>query len=76
MADEKGQTREDIMKSQANYKGNDYLELVEIEITKDTDYYKKGDKDIVHPATAEIFKAKGLISGWKKYERPAVKIGE
>ena len=61
MANEKEMTKAEIMKSQTEYKGNDMFELVEIEIVKDSDYYKKGDKDSVHPATAAIFKAKGLI---------------
>jgi len=61
MADEKKATREEIIKSQAEYKGNSYFDLEDIEIIKDSKYYKKGDKDSVHPTLAAIFRAKGLI---------------
>lgn len=54
-------TKEEIIKSQAKSKSKTQTDLVEIEIIKDGDFYKKGQKDKVHPATAEIFKAKGLI---------------
>ena len=47
-------------KAQANYKGNDLRDVVKIEITKDSKYYKKGETDTVHKATAELLKAKGL----------------
>lgn len=63
---------EDVRKAQANYQGNDILDLVEITIEKDNKYYKKGAKDIVHPTTAEILKAKGLISSYKKVDRDAI----
>lgn len=62
----------EIRKAQANYKGNDILDLVEVTIEKDGNHYKKGDKDIVHPTTAEILKAKGLISTYKKVDRDAI----
>lgn len=52
--------------SQMNYKGNSHFDLVEIEIEKDGSFYKKGDKDQVHPTVAEILKSKGLISKWKE----------
>lgn len=66
---EKG-TKSEIVKSQADYKGNSHFDLVEVEIVKDGDYYKKGDKDKVHPSLAAILKAKGLIS---EYEKNVVK---
>ena len=61
MADEKKMTKEEVMKSQAEYKGNSLFDVVEVTIIKDGDFYKKGDKDKVHPSLAEILKAKGLI---------------
>jgi len=54
-----------IIKSQANYKGNSMHDLVEVEIIADGSFYKKGDKDKVHPSLAEILKQKGLIKGYK-----------
>jgi uncharacterized protein YjdB len=50
----------DAQKAQANYKGKNLREVVKIEITKDSKYYKKGDTDTVHQATAELLKSKGL----------------
>jgi len=64
MAEESKFKREDIVKSQAEYKGNSHFDLVEVEIIKDGDYYKEGDKDKVHPTLAAILKAKGLIKGY------------
>ena len=61
MADEKALTRDEIVKYQAKYKGDDLFELVDVEIIKDSKYYKKGDTDRIHPATSELFRAKGLI---------------
>ncbi len=61
MADEKAITKETLIKSQAQSKSKSQQDLVEVEIIKDGDFYKKGVKDQVHPATAEIFRAKGLI---------------
>lgn len=46
--------------AQAKYKGNDLRDVVKIEILEDSLYYKKGDNDVIHKATAELFKAKGL----------------
>jgi len=69
MAKQEGQTKESIIKSQANYKGNSAHDLVEVKIIADGSFYKKGDTDKVHPATAEILKAKGLISGYGKAEK-------
>lgn len=60
MAD-KAVTKESIKKAQANSKSNSQQDLVEVEIIKDGSYYKKGDKDKVHPTLAEILKEKGLI---------------
>lgn len=54
-----------IMKAQANYKGNSMHDLVDVEIIMDGSFYKKGDKDRVHPSLAEILKQKGLIKGYK-----------
>lgn len=68
--EEKGSTKAEIMKSQANYKGKEHSDLVKVTIIKDGDFYKKGDTDIIHPATAEILKAKGLIDKMEKYEAP------
>ena len=55
-----------IIKSQANYKGNSMHDLVEVTIIADGSFYKKGDTDKVHPTTAEILKAKGLIKDYKQ----------
>jgi len=66
---EKG-TKSEIVKSQADYKGNSHFDLVEVEIVKDGSFYKKGDKDKVHPSLAAILKAKGLIG---EYEKNVVK---
>lgn len=54
-------TKAEIIKSQAKSKSKSQQDLVEVEIVKDSKFYKKGDKDKVHPTTAEILKAKGLI---------------
>ena len=61
MAEDKKGTKEEIIKSQANSKSKSQHDLVEVEIIKDGDFYKKGDKDNVHPSLAEILRAKGLI---------------
>jgi len=66
---EKG-TKSEIVKSQADYKGNSHFDLVEVEIIKDGSFYKKGDKDKVHPSLAAILKVKGLIG---EYEKNVVK---
>lgn len=62
--------KSDIVKSQADYKGNSHFDLVEVTIIKDSTYYKKGDTDKVHPSLAAILKAKGLIG---EYEKDVVK---
>lgn len=66
MAEEKDKgevmTKDKITKAQTEYTGNSHFDMVDIEIVKDGDYYKKGDKDRVHPSLAAILKAKGLIS--------------
>lgn len=59
--EEKTGTKEQIIKSQANYKGNTQSDRVEITIKKDGNHVKVGQKLSVHPTVAEIFKAKGLI---------------
>lgn len=61
MAETKEGTKDAIVKSQAKSKSKSQSDTVEVEIIKDGSFYKKGDKDTVHPATAEILKAKGLI---------------
>jgi len=67
MAEEKAKvmTKEEITRAQADYKGNSHFDLVDVEIVKDGDYYKKGDKDRVHPTLAAILKKKGLIDSYK-----------
>ena len=64
MADEKVKPMSNLSTviAQADYKGDSHFDLIEVEIIKDGDYYKKGDKDKVHPSLAAILKAKGLIS--------------
>lgn len=64
MAEEKVKpmSNESTVVAQADYKGDSHFDLIDVEIVKDGDYYKKGDKDRVHPTTAAILKAKGLIS--------------
>lgn len=54
-------TTETLQKSQAEYTGNSHFDLVDVEIVKDGNFYKKGDTDKVHPTMALILKAKGLI---------------
>lgn len=54
-------TKGKIIKAQAKSKSNSQFDTVKVEIIKDGSFYKKGDKDEVHPATAEILRAKGLI---------------
>lgn len=58
-------TKESIIKSQADYKGNSHFDYVDIEIVKDGSFYKKGDKDRVHPSLAAILKEKGLIGEYE-----------
>jgi len=71
MADEKAKaTKAEIVKSQADYKGNSHFDLVEVKIIKDGDFYKEGDTDKVHPTVAAILKKKGLIG---EYENKVVK---
>ena len=65
MSDEKKVTKSDIVKSQADYKGNSHFDFVVVEIIKDGSFYKKGDKDKVHPTMAAILKAKGLIGDYE-----------
>lgn len=58
--------KSEIVKSQADYKGKSHFDFVEVEIVKDGSFYKKGDKDKVHPSLAAILKAKGLIGDYEK----------
>ncbi len=60
-----GAANDKLKKSQANYKGNTHFDTVEVEIIKDGSFYKKGQKDTVHPTLAAILKEKGLIKGYK-----------
>ena len=64
MAEEKVKpmSNESTVVAQAEYKGDSHFDLIDVEIIKDGEYYKKGDKDKVHPSLAAILKAKGLIS--------------
>lgn len=64
VTDEKANAK--LRASQAAYKGNSHFDLVDIEIIKDGDFYKKGQKDSVHPTVAEILKEKGLIESYKE----------
>jgi len=61
----KALTTEEVVKSQAAYKGKSQSDLVDIVIVNDGSFYKKGDKDSVHPTTAAILKKKGLITSYK-----------
>lgn len=58
---DKAVTKDSIVMAQTSYKGNSQAELVEVEIIKDGSFYKKGQKDNVHPTVAAILKEKGLI---------------
>lgn len=58
---EKEVTTESIVKSQTSYKGNSQSDLEEVVFIKDSDFYKKGQSDVVHPTTAAIFRERGLI---------------
>lgn len=67
--------------SQAKYEGNHHMDKVEVTINQETPYYKKGQKDTVHPTTALIFESKGIIDkGWDKkvkaYNAPKVVDGQ
>ena len=55
-------TKDSIVLAQTEYKGNKHSDLEDIEIIQDGSYYKKGQKDSVHPTTAAILRAKGLIN--------------
>ncbi len=66
MSDKNAATKDSIIKSQADYKGNSHFDFVDVEIIKDGSFYKKGDKDRVHPSLAAILKEKGLIGDYEK----------
>lgn len=51
--------------SQTDYKGRSHFDKVDVEIIKDGSFYKKGQKDKVHPTLAAILKSKGLIKSYK-----------
>lgn len=64
-------TAQAIRQVQAQYKGNQHSDLVEVTITTDGRYLKAGQKLLVHPTSALILKAQGLISNLgTPYERP------
>jgi biopolymer transport protein ExbD len=58
---EKAITKDNLKQAQAKSKSKSQQDLVSIEILKDGNFYRKGDKDKVHPTVAEILKVKGLI---------------
>lgn len=51
-----------LQKSQSSWKGKSANDTVKVKIIKDGNFYKEGDEDVVHKATAAILKAKGLIA--------------
>lgn len=75
-ADKNAQTRS----AQAEYDGNHHMDKVDVKITKDSKYFKKGQTVSVHPTTAAIFKQKGIIGEYKndikRYNAPQVKDGQ
>lgn len=67
--------------AQSEYKGNHHMDKVEVTINQKTKYYKKGQKDTVHPTVALIMQEKGIIDkGWEKnvktYNAPKVVDGQ
>lgn len=58
---DKAVTKDSILLAQTEYKGSSQSDTVEVEIIKDGSFYKKGQKDTVHPTVAAILKEKGLI---------------
>ncbi|MCY7291341.1 MAG: hypothetical protein LH615_04080 [Ferruginibacter sp.] len=66
MSDNKKVTTESIVKSQVSYEGNSHFDYVDVTIVENGDFYKKGDKDRVHPSLAAILKEKGLIGDYEK----------
>lgn len=79
--DQKTEKAENTRKSQAAYEGNHHMDKVEVTINQKTKYYKKGQKDTVHPTLALIMEEKGIIdAGWKKnvkaYNAPKVQDGQ
>jgi len=79
--DQKTEKAENTRKSQAAYTGNHHQDKVEVTINKKTKYYKKGQKETVHPTVAHIFEEKGIIDkGWEKdvvkYNAPKVVDGQ
>ena len=49
-----------VQKSQAAYKGNSFKDKVKVVFTQSTNHHAEGDTKMVHPTTAEVFKAKGI----------------
>jgi len=79
--DQKTEKAENTRKSQAGYEGNHHMDKVEVTINQKTKYYKKGQKDTVHPTVALIMQEKGIIDkGWEKnvktYNAPKVVDGQ
>lgn len=79
--DQKEEKNENVRKSQAKYTGNHHMDKVEVTISEKTKYYKKGQKDTVHPTVAQIMQEKGIIeAGWEKkvktYNAPKVVDGQ
>lgn len=52
---------EAVKRAQAKSTSKSQLDRVEVTLSKDSKYAKKGTKFNVHPTVAEIFKAKGLL---------------
>jgi len=66
MSEKNKATKAELVKSQADYKGNSHFDLVKVTILKDTDFYKEGDTDTIHPTLAAIFKKQGIIGDYEK----------
>ena len=79
--DQKEETNSATKKAQAAYEGDHHMDKVEVTINQKTKYYKKGQKDTVHPTVALIMQEKGIIDkGWEKnvktYNAPKVVDGQ
>lgn len=62
----KPMSTESIVLAQTDYKGNSHFDTEEVEIIADGNYYKKGQKDTVHPSLAAILREKGLVAAKKE----------
>lgn len=79
--EQKEEKNTSVKAAQAAYEGNHHMDKVEVTINQKTQYYKKGQKDTVHPTVALIFEEKGIIDkGWDKkvktYNAPKVIDGQ